>query len=325
MTMQLNEVENAQETLIDGQRHFIINVANQKSIKSGEEAPVCYSDDEFKVLKLFIELMRPRLADKFQTNVFPVKKHMKNSAPKNVSFSSHWKILQSKESESGRKLSSRIIRRSRITSRNAQPLTDSEKRDMATAMNHTVSTADRYYNYTAVTDSVVRSLSLQKKLARSSGESFQSSTPTQEAPQPIIGESPIKHCSLPGPSGVKRKILQQESESQSELDEESSVLETTVEEPSLDATLVRLRTKKVMKSSLESRKKQRTTKINEVKDHIRRLVIEEKPAGAASALLTKTGSISIQLLTRTVPKEVLKGFSAKELREMIAEELVRES
>ena len=43
--------------------------------------------------------MRPRLADKFQTNVFPVKKHMKNAAPINESFSSHWKILQLKESK----------------------------------------------------------------------------------------------------------------------------------------------------------------------------------------------------------------------------------
>ena len=87
--------------------------------------------------------MRPRLADKFQTNVFPVKKHMKNAAPKNESFSSHWKILQLKESKfEKKKLSSRIIRRSRITSLNAQPLMDSEKRDMATAINH--STADRY-------------------------------------------------------------------------------------------------------------------------------------------------------------------------------------
>ena len=77
MTMQLGVVENAKEAEIDGEPFFIIEVSDQKGMKSGNEAPVVFSDLEFKVLKIFINQMRPRLVDKFQTNVFPIKKHMK--------------------------------------------------------------------------------------------------------------------------------------------------------------------------------------------------------------------------------------------------------
>ena len=76
MTMQLGEVENAKDE-IDGEPFFLIEVSDQKGMKSGNEAPVVFSDLKFKVLKIVINQMRPRLIDKFQTNVFPIKKHMK--------------------------------------------------------------------------------------------------------------------------------------------------------------------------------------------------------------------------------------------------------
>ena len=82
MAMQLGKVENAKEAEIDGKLFFIIEVSDKKGMKSDNEAPVVFSDLEFKVLKLFINQMRPRLVDAFQTNVFPIKKHMKCASPK---------------------------------------------------------------------------------------------------------------------------------------------------------------------------------------------------------------------------------------------------
>ena len=105
---------------------------------------------------------------------------MKHASSKNASFSSAWRILQSFQTKSGKKLSSRAIRGSRVTNLNKESLSDSQRIDLASAMNHSVSTADRYYNYSSGTDSVVRSLSLEKKIATKPASTLHSSTPLQQ-------------------------------------------------------------------------------------------------------------------------------------------------
>ena len=311
MTMNVKEVKNSEEKEIDGEIFRVILVADQKHLKSGQQVTIAYTREEFAALEVFIEKMRPRLADKFQTNVFPVKKNMKHGSSKEISFSSAWKILQSFETKSGKKLSSRVIRGSRVTNRNREGLSDAERRDMASAMKHSVSTADRYYNYSSTTDSVLRHLSLEKKLKCRSSNPI-SSTPTQQSSSTQIisddNESPIT------PRGMKRKLFVKDSQSSTDVSVESTK----------DSKLVTLRGKKIMKSTAEIDPQEKSKQLGEVKIKIRQIVNEHKNNGTLKSLLTKNGAVSIQPVSQVIPKSILKLFSVKQLRKLFVDELSKE-
>ena len=312
MTLQLSEVENSERASIEGESFFVIKVAKQKGAKIGKEAPIAYTDEEFKALQIFINKMRPKIADSFQTNVFPFKKNMKHGSSKDGSLASAWRILQSFQTPSGKKLSSRTIRSSRITNRNKYSLTDAQKRDLADSMNHSVSTADRYYNYSSVTDSVVRTLSLEKRIQSVNSPNVPSSTPIQPQLQEIASQESM----AAGPSGVernigKRKLFVSESESEPECPDE----------PPLDSTLLTLRRKKIMKSSTEINKKEKDAQLEEIKDKVKVIVTRYKNDNKLNSLLTKNGAITIQPLKKVLSKNVLKLFSAKELRALMAQEM----
>ena len=309
MTLQLNEVDKAEKTDIEGEPFFVVKVSRQKGAKVGKEAPIAYTNEEFTALKIFIQKLRPRIADKFQTNVFPVKKNMKHSPSKDGSLSSAWRILQSFQTTSGKKLSTRTIRSSRVTNKNRLSLTDAQKRDLADSMNHSVSTADRYYNYSSVTDSVVRTLSLEKQIQSTQSHSHPvSSTPVQ---QPTCSETDVEPSPQNPRQGTKRKLFVAESETVTDSANESE----------LDETLVALRRKKVKKSSIQMSRKEKESQLPTVKETIRSIVSSHKTDGNLKNLLTKKGAVCVQSLTKALPKGILKLFSVKELRKMMVQEM----
>ena len=122
-------------------------------------------------------------------------------------------------------------------------------------MNHSVSTADRYYNYSSVTDSVVRTLSLEKQIQSTQSHSHPvSSTPVQ---QPTCSETDVEP-SLQNPrQGTKRKLFVAESETVTDSANESE----------LDETLVALRRKKVKKSSIQMSRKEKESQLPTVKEN----------------------------------------------------------
>lgn len=84
-----------------------------------------------------------------------------------LSFAGVYKILQLFETPSGKKLSSRAIRGSIVTNSRYKNMTSQEKEDLASSMNHTLPTAQRYYDYRKITDAVAKTLSTKRKLSLS--------------------------------------------------------------------------------------------------------------------------------------------------------------
>ena len=197
MKMKTTEVDEAERLEVDGDVFYVVKVFDQKNLKTGEAAPVTFTSEEYDVLKIFIAELRPKIvATDFERNVFPPKRHTKFGAAKDLSFSSACKILQSFKTKSGRKITSRTIRVSKITSNRGGTYSDKERNDLAKAMSHSVATSERYYNYTDVTQSVSNSLSLSK--ARKSPVA--ASTPLESRRE--VSSSPIA-----GPSGVRRRLV----------------------------------------------------------------------------------------------------------------------
>ena len=161
MKMTIDEVEKAEKREVNGNNIFIVKVRNQKNLKHGKEAPVVYTDKEYQVLKKYIDVLRPKIpTEKECDTVFTTIHKNLNSE---ISYSGIYNILQKCETNCGKKICSRSVRGSLITnSREDRHLTDQQKEDKAQSMSHTVSTADRYYNFKGLGDSVVSTLSLDQ-------------------------------------------------------------------------------------------------------------------------------------------------------------------
>ena len=153
MTMTLEEVAEAEKTLINGEAFHIVKVMDQKNLKHGEVAPIVYSSTEYKALELYIRHLRPKLTnDVFNQSVFIPRLKLKCSGTQDLSFSSAFNILQKFKTESGKKLSSRAIRGSKITITREAGVTDEERRNLARSMSHSVETAERYYNFSELSN-----------------------------------------------------------------------------------------------------------------------------------------------------------------------------
>lgn len=158
-TMTVEEVERAEERFIDGEANYIIKVLTQKDLRTGKKAPVVFTSDEYTVLDKYIKILRPKL--NIQKDCNTVFTTVKKNSNCQMSLASIWKILQSCETSSGKKMSSRAIRGSKVTNTRYKNLTNQEMRDHATSMSHSIATQDRYYDYKHLSDSVVNTLSNQ--------------------------------------------------------------------------------------------------------------------------------------------------------------------
>ena len=118
---------------------YIVKVANQKSLKSGDQAPVTFSSEEFDVLKIFIKDMGLKLCnDRFNKFAFPSKLTCTGKLGKGVSLPLVNRILKANETKSGKEVTSRNIRKSKISNFRCKNPSYSECYTMAKAMSHTV-------------------------------------------------------------------------------------------------------------------------------------------------------------------------------------------
>ena len=162
-SMTLREVENAEDCVADGVLYKIIKVTDQKQSKSGEPAPIAYTVKEFEALNRYIKHLRPKIGQTNVDNVFLSCCPQRCGATP-LNYSAIYKILQKYTTNSGKKLSSRALRGSRVTNSRKKNLSDQDKRDLANAMSHSLTTAERSYNYTNITDSVRKVLTLNRSL-----------------------------------------------------------------------------------------------------------------------------------------------------------------
>ena len=152
LKMKKIEVANAEKRKIKGIDHFIIKVADQKNSKTGDPAPVAYKYKEYIVLNEYLKVMKSRNANTFNDYAFCKMDYNQ------LSYSSLYNVLQKFKTRSGKTLSTRIIRQSRITNHRAENPSDTDRRHMSRTMNHGLSTAESHYNYTNIIDAVVHTL-----------------------------------------------------------------------------------------------------------------------------------------------------------------------
>ena len=203
--MTTEEVKNAKEEIVEGVPFYIVKVLEQKDLRTGQEAPIAFSKEEFDVLKIYISKLRPKIIrDQNSPIVFPPTKT--NSDNDSMTYGGAYKILQKFMTSSGNKISTRSVRRSRITNSRSMDLSDQQKKDMAASMSHTLETAEKYYNYKKVTDSVVSSLAARVRsntVAKDSTTDFdetldsfdpheshapQASTPLNTVQSPLVSD-----------------------------------------------------------------------------------------------------------------------------------------
>lgn len=152
ITLQIEEVDKAVVKVVDGEEFRVVEVLEQKNLKSGELAPIAYTTQEFILLQTYIKFLRPKLSsDESVKNVFINGKTSKTPI---LSFSSVHSILQNFKTSSGKKLGSRIIRCSKITNSRDLDLSHQEQLDLARSMSHTLPTADKHYNHKALGNSL---------------------------------------------------------------------------------------------------------------------------------------------------------------------------
>lgn len=106
---------------------------------------VPYKDTEFQVLSWYIRELRPKITtNPFCDRVFPSFSRINSRCSNDLSMSAVHSMMQKLPTESGKKVSSRVIRGSIITHSRGQSMSENQKSEMAKAMNHSVATADRY-------------------------------------------------------------------------------------------------------------------------------------------------------------------------------------
>lgn len=302
MNMTLAEINEAEKKEIDGKTIHIVNVVDQKNLKTGEAAPVVFSDPEFQVLQIYLSKMRPKITgDAFNQTAFPSQQQRASSH--NMSFGSFYNILQKLESKSGKKISSRTVRGSKITINRSLNVSDSSRRHLAKAMSHSVATANRYYDHSDVSKSVVETLTLDHANASStvntSGaieteQTFEKSV--DNASGNSSGEVNVDQSFVPTDQITSTPIKGASAKRSAEL----------------DVTLKNLRNKKVKLSSDE-----REVQLNFLNEQVTEIVDRMIGQGTEASLMTSTGQVSIAPVTAQLSKGVTKTFSTKDIRDVI--------
>ena len=184
ITLSLEEYANAEDRVNDGENFKIIKVLDQKNAKAGEAAPVVFSACEYAALTTYVKHLRPRFGNNIDINNVFVSCVNQFSVPTSLTFSSIYKIMQKFSTSSGKKLSSRALRGSKVTDSRNKNYSLEQKQQLATAMSHSLQTADRNYNYSEVSDSVAKVIALDKSLHDHPDSVMPStSTPVKQRPK----------------------------------------------------------------------------------------------------------------------------------------------
>lgn len=293
-TMSLEEVERNTTKEINGVTYHIIEVLDNKLTKTGVAAAIAFSEEEFRVLRIFIEKLRPRLLNGRQcVVVFP---NYTNSTNPVLSLSATHKILQKFQTKKGQKLSSRVVRASKITHSRERNISEEEKRSLAISMNHSLQTAERYYNFNELSNSVAKSIELQDSHDETCVNEDRGAEETVTDNAIECQEEFENSMVLPTPSysstPLKRKISQ------------------------LDETLKHLRSKKVKPSNQISNEK-----VAELKKKIAPAVRNLAEPGK---LYTKTGKLNVRVLKSSFPSEFFNGVPLGKLREIVKDAMEEE-
>ena len=342
-TMSLEEVSEADKEIVDGKEVYIIKVVDQKSTKTGIPAPVVFTQKEYRALNIFIDHLRPKLGCESEV-VFPPRTKL-GITKKDLSYSNLHHIMQSFSTTTGKKLSSRSSRASKVTNSRKNALSEQEKQSLAKAMNHSLQTAERYYNFDDLKNSVVKSLAIgnDDALSDSSDEgslnldSTVEDTTLSENPDEL--EIPSVNDRLADLSDIGNnseiEIRVQDASSSFNTERATTSIESNKEiqatlitsTPSkstlcskrksgaqtLDETIVHLRNKKVKTSNAE-RRDEKLAALPQLKNKIEEIMKEILVSGGHSTLLTKTGQYSVQPITKKLDKNFMKLFSTKDMR-----------
>ena len=321
--MTLSEVDDAQETAINNKTHHLIKVLEQKNSITGKPAPVVYDESEFEVLKFYIKDLRKRISPSSQNQfVFPSYEKLNSRVDQGMTLSGAYKVLQKCNGESGKNFSSRTIRGSKITVSRSKNPSDSEKNHLANSMSHSRSTADSYYDYSVIENSVVKVLS--KSLPSTSAVPTTSAVPSTfavpstsavpctSAVSRVISSTPVKdligdiNMSIDSclSSTGKRKIFQN-SDSDTEDSDSNSASYRSVE----DETLLDLRSKKIKTSHFTER---------DLKNEIRDIIGKMSMASTLHLLHSKSGIVSV-ITVRSELAPRFKTVPTKHLRSLITE------
>ena len=135
----------------------------------------------------YVKYLRPKMGPTTLPNVF-LSCSNKHCSPAALNYSSLYKILQKFSTSTGKKLSSRVLRTSKITESRKKNMTHEEKTALAGAMNHTLATAERSYNYRRPSEYVA------KVLSRTKSSSFSEESSLIEDNMPLSSSTPLKRC-----------------------------------------------------------------------------------------------------------------------------------
>lgn len=271
--------------------YHLVKVLDQKGLRTGKCAVIPFEQMEYSVLKLFITKLRPLLSIDPTVNVaFPACTQLSNTADKELSFSAIGRILGKFRTSSGVKMSTRVLRHSKVTNSRAKNINTDQRREIAEAMNHSLETANRYYNFTSANSSVVKTIEFHHLSTTDESTEFCDSEHESSTPSQPMTSTPLK-----------RKADHVNTEAPDQANE----------------TIKVLRNKKIKRIPLNQ------SGMNKVKDAVRTAVNALVEKGETKLLRFGNGNIRLQAITKSVPKEILKMVDTNTLKGL-AEEQLRE-
>lgn len=257
-----------------------------------------FDEQEFKALKIYIRDLRSSITwNKFSKVVFVSSSKINSNLEQELSLASAHRILQSLQTKSGKKLSSRSIRGSIISDSRRKNLPEETLNHLANTMSHSRKTADTYYDYNTLENSVLHTLNSKNITSTPINTIDRPSTSKEDH---YVSSNTIDAPSTSQNNSHKRRLSFDSSSSDDLEEREMSV--------NGNSTLITLRTKKVKSSSFSEQKLEET---------IRQAIINLKGRGEADKLKTKTGRISTVAIVNEFPEE-LRNVSLKKLRAIIA-------
>ena len=321
--MTVDEAKKAERVEVNGEEFFLIEVSDQKTANSsGDPAHVPYESMEYEVLCKYISDLRSKLVnDKFCNIAFPSLPKINSNSSNDLSLSAVFKVMQKFSTSSGKKVSTRSLRGSLVTNNRRKEMSETEKRNMAKAMNHSYNTAERYYNYEDLTQAVTKTLSLSKcddsRHEAGSSSALVTSTPSKlklATLEPSSRDESSDLCvsSQSARLGDSSVTYDASMNSSAEIMEDPINSDSTAEESRLDVTLKTLRHKKI-KSTDSSQ-----SFLKELTEKVESIVAMMKSDGKEAELKTTKGNLCVKPVTKHLPKSMLQKCSLKCLRSVIS-------
>ena len=324
ITMKEEEARNGKKNIINKDTFFVIEVLDQKSTKSGKAAAVVLNEIEYKVLILYLDKLKIKISES-KTIVFPSSSTTGKGISSMLSFGAACNILKKFKTETGKKLTTRVARASKVTNSRNLNLSLSDQRKLADAMNHSHAVSERYYNFNEASDAAVAVLSFD---AEASNDRISTSTPvkrtvaeTDKAEKTILTlrnkkiELNKNDCNSNDASGSAMAVLSSDGEaSNNQITASTPGKRTLSETEEADETILTLRNKKI-----KLNKSHRKVQIVFLRKRIEELISDFKSKDKLNTLKTATGKVNINPIKELLSKSTLKMFSSKEIKEAVVE------